>query len=88
MPLDAYFTPVTSVTYDTENVLVEDDPNYEKVVFNIQTDGQIEPLTAFKNALSVMHKQMAIFNSELNIEVPEVSLGDKIALKLGIISKY
>ncbi|WP_299547921.1 DNA-directed RNA polymerase subunit alpha [uncultured Helicobacter sp.] len=76
MPLDAYFTPVTNVTYETENVLVEDDPNYEKVVFNIQTDGQIEPLTAFKNALSVMHKQMAIFNSELNIEVPDLGLGE------------
>ncbi len=76
MPLDAYFTPVTNVTYETENILVEDDPNFEKVIFNIQTDGQIEPLTAFKNALSVMHRQMAIFNSELNIEVPEIDNGD------------
>ena len=72
MPLDAYFTPVTNVTYAIENVLLEDDPNFEKIIFDIQTDGQIDPLSAFKNALSVMHKQMAIFNSELNIEVPEV----------------
>ncbi|TLD86027.1 DNA-directed RNA polymerase subunit alpha [Helicobacter sp. MIT 05-5294] len=77
MPLDAYFTPVTNVTYNTENILVEDDPNYEKVIFDIQTDGQVDPLTAFKNALSVMHKQMAIFNAELNIEVPEISNGDE-----------
>lgn len=87
MPLDAYFTPVTSVTYDTENVLVEDDPNYEKVIFNIQTDGQIEPLTAFKNALSVMHKQMAIFNSELNIEIPEVNIGEDDCLEIRILSQ-
>lgn len=77
MPLDSYFTPVTNVTYNTENILVEDDPNYEKVIFDIQTDGQVEPLTAFKNALSVMHKQMAIFNTELNIEVPEINNGDE-----------
>lgn len=77
MPLDSYFTPVTNVTYNTENILVEDDPNYEKVIFDIQTDGQVDPLTAFKNALSVMHKQMAIFNSELNIEVPEINNGDE-----------
>lgn len=76
MPLDAYFTPVTNVTYNTENMLVEDDPNYEKVIFDIQTDGQIDPLTAFKNALFVMHKQMAIFGSELNIEVPEIGGGN------------
>ena len=77
MALDAYFTPVTNVTYTTENILLEDDPNYEKVIFDIQTDGQVEPLTAFKNALSVMHRQMAIFNSELNIEVSEVSDGEE-----------
>ncbi|WP_300795254.1 DNA-directed RNA polymerase subunit alpha [Helicobacter sp. UBA3407] len=77
MPLDSYFTPVTNVIYNTENILVEDDPNYEKVIFDIQTDGQVEPLTAFKNALSVMHKQMAIFNTELNIEVPEINNGDE-----------
>ncbi|WP_104721890.1 DNA-directed RNA polymerase subunit alpha [Helicobacter mesocricetorum] len=77
MVLDAYFTPVTNVTYTTENILLEDDPNYEKVIFDIQTDGQVEPLTAFKNALSVMHRQMAIFNSELNIEVSEASDGEE-----------
>ncbi|TLD83922.1 DNA-directed RNA polymerase subunit alpha [Helicobacter sp. MIT 11-5569] len=87
MPLDAYFTPVTNVTYETENVLVEDDPNYEKVVFNIQTDGQIEPLMAFKNALSVMHKQMAIFNSELNIEVPEVNSGEEDRPEIKLLSQ-
>lgn len=87
MPLDAYFTPVTNVTYDTENVLVEDDPNYEKVVFNIQTDGQIEPLTAFKNALSVMHKQMAIFNSELNIEVPKVNTNEEDTPEIKVLSQ-
>ncbi|WP_273212892.1 DNA-directed RNA polymerase subunit alpha [Helicobacter rodentium] len=77
IPLDSYFTPVTNVTYTTENILVEDDPNYEKVIFDIQTDGQVAPLTAFKNALSVMHKQMAIFNTELNIEVPEINNGNE-----------
>lgn len=77
IPLDSYFTPVTNVTYATENMLVEDDPNYEKVIFDIQTNGQVAPLTAFKNALSVMHKQMAIFNTELNIEVPEINNGNE-----------
>lgn len=87
IPLDAYFTPVTNVTYDTQNVLVEDDPNYEKVIFNIQTDGQIEPLTAFKNALSVMHKQMAIFNSELNIEVPETNNSEEDCPEMKVLSQ-
>lgn len=66
IPLDAYFTPVKKAVYEIENVLVEDNPNYEKVVFDIETDGQIEPLTAFKEAIAIMHKQMGIFGVDLN----------------------
>ncbi|WP_110558792.1 DNA-directed RNA polymerase subunit alpha [Helicobacter cinaedi] len=66
IPLDAYFTPVKKAIYEIENVLVEDNPNYEKIIFDIETDGQIEPLTAFKEAISVMHKQMSIFGVDLS----------------------
>jgi DNA-directed RNA polymerase subunit alpha len=68
--LDAFFTPVRKVTYDIEKVLVEDNPNFEKVVLNIVTDGQITPLDAFKNALEVMYAQLAVFNSEISIQAP------------------
>ena len=70
IPLDAYFTPVKRATYDIQHVLVEDNPNFEKVVMNIVTDGQIDPVTAFKNALEVMYAQMAVFNSEINVSAP------------------
>ncbi len=68
--LDAFFTPVRKATYSIENVLVEDNPNFEKVVINIVTDGQISPLDAFRNALSVMHAQMAVFSSEISVQAP------------------
>ena len=68
--LDAFFTPVRKATYAIEKVLVEDNPNFEKVVLNIVTDGQISPVDAFKNALSVMYAQMAVFNSEVSIQAP------------------
>ncbi len=48
--------------------LVEDNPNFEKVIINIVTDGQISPVDAFKNALDVMYAQMAVFNSEVSIK--------------------
>ncbi len=67
IPLDAFFTPVKKAVYEIENVLVEDNPNYEKIVFDIQTDGQIEPAEALKMALEVMQSQMSIFNNELTI---------------------
>lgn len=66
--LDAYFTPVRRATYAIENVLVEDNPNFEKLVINVATDGQISPVEAFKNALDVMYAQMAVFNSEVSIK--------------------
>ncbi len=67
IPLDAYFTPVKKVTYEIENFLVEDDPTFEKIVLEIQTDGQIDPMSAFNNALNVMQKQLSVFNSEWNM---------------------
>ena len=69
--LDAYFTPVKRATYSIENVLVEDNPNFEKVVMNIITDGQISPVEAFHNALQIMHAQMAVFNSEITVSAPQ-----------------
>ncbi|RDU60483.1 DNA-directed RNA polymerase subunit alpha [Helicobacter marmotae] len=68
IPLDAYFTPVKRVVYEIENVLVEDNPNYEKIVFDIETDGQVEPLVAFNEAIAIMHKQMSIFGVDLSMD--------------------
>ncbi len=68
--LDAYFTPVRSATYKIENVLVEDNPNFERVILNIKTDGQISPLDAFRNSLEVMYAQLAVFNSEISVKSP------------------
>ena len=66
--LDAYFTPVKSATYKIENVLVEDNPNFEKVILNIKTDGQITPVDAFRNSLEVMYAQLGVFDSEISIK--------------------
>lgn len=67
--LDAFFTPVKKAVYDIENVLVEDNPNFEKVVFTIETDGLISPIEAFKNSLEAMYNQMSVFNGVLDIDV-------------------
>ncbi|GAA7680652.1 DNA-directed RNA polymerase subunit alpha [Helicobacter pylori] len=61
MPLDGSFTPIKNVVYEIENVLVEGDPNYEKIIFDIETDGQIDPYKAFLSAVKVMGKQLGVF---------------------------
>lgn len=67
IPIDAYFSPVKNVVYDIENVLVKDDPTFEKVIFDIETDGRLSAVDAFKNAMSIMDTQLNIFKSELKI---------------------
>jgi len=67
--LDAFFTPVRKANYRIENVLVDDNPNYEKIIFDIETDGQISPVEAFTNALETMSKQLSVFNGVLDIDL-------------------
>jgi len=67
IPVDAFFTPVKKVTYDIEKVLVEDNPNYEKAVFTVDTDGQITPIDAFKEAITTMYSQMSVFNKVFDL---------------------
>jgi DNA-directed RNA polymerase subunit alpha len=67
--LDAFFTPVKKAMYDIENILIEDNPDYEKVVFTIETDGQISPLDAFKHSLKAMYEQMSVFNNILDSSI-------------------
>jgi len=67
--LDAFFTPVRKANYKIDPVLVEDNPNFEKVTFDIETDGQIGPVEAFTNALEVMSKQLSVFSGVLDVDI-------------------
>lgn len=73
IPIDAYFTPVKKAIYSIENMLVEDNPNFEKIVFDITTDGQISPKEAFSNSLISLHKQLLVFNNEFGIDAYQES---------------
>ena len=70
--VDAYFTPVRRAVYEIENVLVEDDPTFEKIVFEIETDGQISPVQAFKESIEALNSQIAIFSKAMDIDVVSV----------------
>ncbi len=66
IPLDVFFTPVKKAVYDIENVLHESNPNFEKIIFEVETNGQVDPMDAFKDAVGIMHSQMSVFGAELN----------------------
>jgi len=69
--LDAYFSPVKKVVYEIENMLVEDDPNFEKVIFEVETDGQIDPIDAFKDAVNTYLNQFAVFSKEFKLDTKQ-----------------
>ncbi|WP_331774635.1 DNA-directed RNA polymerase subunit alpha [Sulfurospirillum sp. 1612] len=81
--LDAFFTPVSKAVYDIENVLVEDNPNFEKIVFTIETDGLISPIEAFKNSMEAMYAQMSVFKGILDIEVTTNDEDTSAGVELG-----
>jgi len=67
--LDAFFTPVRKASYRIENVMIDDNSNYEKIIFDIETDGQITPRKAFGNALEIMNKHMNMFGKVFDIDL-------------------
>lgn len=66
IPLDASFSPVKQAKYDLDSVLHDGDTNFEKIIFEVKTNGQIEPMEAFSDAVAVMHSQMSVFGAELS----------------------
>ena len=55
--LDAAFSPVRSVNYNVENMRVGDRTDYNRVKFDIETDGSISPLEAFQKSAGILVDQ-------------------------------
>lgn len=75
IPLDAYFTPIRKAVYDIEKILVEDNPNYEKLIFEVETDGQQDAELIFRESIKNLYNQLGIFNKELNIANTQAAVG-------------
>ncbi|MEX0869807.1 MAG: DNA-directed RNA polymerase subunit alpha [Candidatus Spechtbacterales bacterium] len=52
--LDAVFTPVVKVNFETENMRVGDRTDYNKLILDITTDGTINPEDAYAEAVKVL----------------------------------
>ncbi|MDR0665633.1 MAG: DNA-directed RNA polymerase subunit alpha [Helicobacteraceae bacterium] len=68
LPLDGIFGPVKKANYSIEKILVEDNPNFEKIVFEICTYGQIDPKEVFKSGVATLFKQTEVLSSALGVE--------------------
>ena len=72
--LDSIYTPVKNVKYEIENYRVEQKTDYEKLVFEIITDGSIHPKDALTEAAKTLIHHFMLFSDELiTLESDEIA---------------
>ena len=75
--IDSIFTPVINVKYAIENFRVEQKTDYEKLVFEIKTDGSINPKDALTEAAKVLIHHFMLFSDErITLEADEIAQTD------------
>lgn len=62
--IDAIFTPIKNVKYSIDNFRVEQKTDYEKLMFEITTDGSIHPKDALKEAAKILIHHFMLFSDE------------------------
>ncbi|MFC4389247.1 DNA-directed RNA polymerase subunit alpha [Gracilibacillus marinus] len=79
IPVDSIFTPVQKVTYQVENTRIGQDSNFDKLTFDVLTDGSIRPEEAVSLGAKIFMEHINIFvgltdeakNAEIMIEKEE-----------------
>jgi DNA-directed RNA polymerase subunit alpha len=62
--IDSIFTPIVNVQYTIDNFRVEQKTDYEKLIFNIKTDGSVHPKEALKEAATILIHHFMLFSDE------------------------
>jgi len=63
--LDKIFTPVRKVNYKVENVRVGDRTDFDKLIFEIETDGTIKPKQALLETIEILGSHFDFLKNEL-----------------------
>ena len=72
--IDSIYTPVKNVKYEIEDYRVEQKTDYEKLVFEIETDGSIHPKDALTEAAKTLIHHFMLFSDELiTLESDEIA---------------
>ena len=72
--IDSIFTPIKNVKYSIENFRVEQKTDYEKLVFEIITDGSIHPKDALTEAAKILIHHFLLFSDErITLEADEIA---------------
>jgi len=72
--IDSIYTPIKNVKYSIENFRVEQKTDYEKLVFEIITDGSINPKDALTEAAKTLIHNFMLFSDErITLEADEIA---------------
>ena len=72
--VDSIFTPIKNVKYHIEDFRVEPKTDYEKLVFDIVTDGSITPQDALTDAARILIHHFMLFSDErITLEADEIA---------------
>ena len=72
--IDSIYTPIKNVKYSIENFRVEQKTDYEKLVFEIVTDGSINPKEALTEAAKTLIHHFMLFSDErITLEADEIA---------------
>ncbi len=72
--IDSIYTPIRNVRYTVENFRVEQKTDYEKLIFDIETDGSINPQDALTEAAKILIHHFMLFSDErITLEADVVS---------------
>jgi len=78
IPIDSIYTPIKNVKYSVENFRVEQKTDYEKLVFEITTDGSIHPKDALKEAAKILIHHFMLFSDEkITLDTTESDGGEE-----------
>ena len=74
LPIDSIFTPIVNVMYNVENYRVEQRTDYEKLNFEITTNGSIHPREALKEAAKILiHHFMLCSDEKITVNMDDSS---------------
>ena len=72
--IDSVYTPIKNVKYSIENFRVEQKTDYEKLIFEIETDGSIHPKDALTEAANTLIHHFMLFSDErITLEADEIA---------------
>ena len=75
--IDSIHTPIKNVKYNIENYRVGQKTDYEKLVFDIVTDGSIHPKDALTEAAKILIHHFQLFSDErITLDTEEKSTGE------------